>query len=283
MPKQDKINKFLRDLDFTQQTFSKDVSINRSEEMRRDNDNVKTLQIGLYHTDYAIKSFIEQVIEPYVEQDGGHIPVPVMYASPEKWASVQSGGHMRDDKGKIITPVIVFNRTGMSRNNLRFNKVLDASENKILMKRKYTQFNRYDAFSQLTNSAPANEYYNVDIPDFVDITYSMVIWCDYTTQVNHLTEQILHWSGTAWGETFKFMVTADSANFETTNAVGEDRSVRSTFDMTLKGRLLPKDVKHQSTQTKIISPGKVVWNTDVSDDINTLPTNTNGTGSNILV
>ena len=121
---------------------------------------------------------------------------------------------------------------------------------------------------------------SVDIPDFVDITYSMIIWCDYTTQVNHLTEQILYWSNTAWGETFKFMVTADNANFETTNGVGEDRTVRSTFDMTLKGRLLPKDVNHQSNQKKTLSPGKVIWDTETVNNINNIPNNANGTGSN---
>jgi hypothetical protein len=268
MSKQEKVNKFLRDLDFTQQTFSEDVTVNRSLEVRRDNDNVKAPQIGLYQTDYAIKSFVETVIEPYVEQDGEYIPVPVMYASPEKWASVQRDGYMRDDKGKIVNPIIVFNRTGMQRNDMRFNKVMDAEENRVLFQRKYNKFNRYDNFSTLINTTPKREYYSVDIPDFVDITYQMIIWCDYTTQVNHLTEQILYWSGTAWGETFKFMVTADNASFETTNGVGEDRTVRSTFDMTLKGRLLPKDINHQSNQRKTISPGKVVWNTDVTTNIN---------------
>ena len=47
MSKQEKVNKFLRDLDFTQQTFSEDVTVNRSLEVRRDNDNVKAPQIGL--------------------------------------------------------------------------------------------------------------------------------------------------------------------------------------------------------------------------------------------
>jgi hypothetical protein len=281
MAKQDKVNKFLRDLAFTQQTFQEDVEINRAMETRRDTDNVKQPQIGLYHTDYAIKSFIEKVIEPYVEQDGEYIPVPVMYANPEKWATIQRNGYMRDDKGKLITPIIVFNRTGMARNELKFNKVMDADENRVLFKRKYTKFNRYDRFSQLTNSKPVDEYYSVDIPDFVDITYQMIIWCDYTTQVNHLTEQILYWSNTAWGETFKFMVQADNASFETTNNVGEDRIVRSTFDMTLKGRLLPKDVSHQSNQKKFFSPSKVVWNTDVVSDMTKIPTTAFGTGSNL--
>jgi hypothetical protein len=281
MSKQDKVNKFLRDLDFTQQTFSRDPEINRAEETRRDNDNVKQLQIGLYHTDYAIKSFIEKVIEPYIEQDGEYVPVPVMYANPEKWSSVQRGGFMRDDKGKLITPVIVFNRTNMARNDLRFNKVMDADENRVLFERKYTKFNRYDAFSQLTNSKPVREFYSVDIPDYVDITYTMIIWCDYTTQVNHLTEQILYWSGTAWGETFKFMVTADNASFEVSNNQGEDRLVRSTFDITLKGRLLPKDVGHQSNQKKFLSPSKLIWNTDVVNDINNIPRDSFGTGSRL--
>jgi hypothetical protein len=281
MSKQAKVNKFLRDLEFTQQTFTRDVEVNRAEETRRDNDTIKTPKIGLYDTDYAIKAFIEKVIEPYVEQDGEYIPVPVMYASPEKWASVQRGNVMRDDKGKIITPVIVFNRTGMSKTSMRFNKVMDAEEARSLFKRRYSQLNRYDAFSQLTGAKPVTEYYSVDMPDYVDISYNMIIWCDYTTQVNHLTEQILYWTNTAWGEAFKFMVDSEGASFETSNNVGEDRMVRSTFDLTLRGRLLPKDVNHQSNFRKTISPSKLVFGTEVVTDINNLPTTQYGTGSRL--
>jgi hypothetical protein len=75
------------------------------------------------------------------------------------------------------------------------------------------------------------------------------------------------------------MVTADSANFEVTNNVGEDRLVKATFDLVLKGRLLPKDAGHKSTATKFYSPAKVVWNTDVVSDINDIPTTSFGTGS----
>ena len=107
MSKQEKVNKFLRDIDFTQQTFHKDVEVNRAEETRRDTDNVKGPSIGLYHTDHAIKSFIDNVIEPYVEQDGEYVKVPVMYASPEKWASVQSNGFMRDDSTEQVCHGIV--------------------------------------------------------------------------------------------------------------------------------------------------------------------------------
>jgi len=267
MSKQDKVNKFLRDINFTQNTFNEDVQINRADETRRDTDTVKTPGIGLYHTDYAIKSFIENVIEPQVEQDGEMIPVPVMYASPEKWASVQRDGFMRDDKGKIIAPIIMFNRTSMTRTDMRFNKVMGDNENKVLFERKYTKINRYDAFSVLQNSKPVREFYSIDIPDYVDITYNMIIWCDYTTQVNHLTEQILYWTGTAWGETLKFIVNADSATFETTNNVGEDRLVRSTFDLTLKGRLLPKDAKNEPTIKKTFSPSKLVFGMETVSDI----------------
>jgi hypothetical protein len=279
MSKQEKVNKFLRDIDFTQQTFHKDVEVNRAEETRRDTDNVKGPSIGLYHTDHAIKSFIDNVIEPYVEQDGEYVKVPVMYASPEKWASVQRDGFMKDDKGKTLAPIIVFNRTGMSRNSMIFNKISDSKEMQSLVQRKHTQFNRYDAFSILTNSKPVVEYFSVDTPDYVDITYNMIIWCDYTTQVNHLAEQILYWSHTAWGETFKFMVKTDGANFEVTNNVGEDRLVKATFDLTLQGRLLPKEARHKSTATKFYSPAKVVWNTEVVDDINNVPITSYGSGS----
>lgn len=288
MAKQQKVNKFIRDLNYTgdikktQNTFNEDVAINRAEVTRRDTDPVEDPHIGLYHIDYAVKSFIEQRVKPTVEQDGETVTVPVMYANPEKWASVQSKGFMRDDKGKIIAPVIVFNRTGMNRRNeLMFNKVLDEDSNRMIYKRKYTKFNRYDAFSQLVGSVPTEEYYSLEIPDYVDINYSMVIWTDYVTQVNHLSEQIIYWSGQAWGETFKFIVKADNFTFETTNNTGEDRLVRANVDFSIKAHLVHKEVGKEATLKKYFSKSKLVFNNEAVVDINDLPINSYGTGSRI--
>ena len=67
-----------------------------------------------------------------------------MYASPERWVSVQKQGFMRDKRQQLITPVIVFRRTGMEKNeNIPINK-LDANkpQNFQTLTQKYSQSNR---------------------------------------------------------------------------------------------------------------------------------------------
>ena len=62
----------------------------RANDVRRDDDTLKPLSIGLYDMDYAIKYYFEEVIKPEIEEFGVKVKVPIMYGSPEKWKNVQS-------------------------------------------------------------------------------------------------------------------------------------------------------------------------------------------------
>ncbi len=59
-------------------------------------------------------------------QKGTRLNVPVMYGSPEKWKSFQKDGYYRDQKGKIMAPLIMFKRTDIAKNRTIANK-LDAN------------------------------------------------------------------------------------------------------------------------------------------------------------
>ena len=100
----------------TQSSTSVDPKLNKAKQIRRDKDNVKNVSVGIYDVDSAFKNFLEKDVRPTVEDDGRFFPVPVMYASPEKWASAQRDGFMKDDNGMILTPVIVFKRDNLSIN-----------------------------------------------------------------------------------------------------------------------------------------------------------------------
>ena len=70
---------------------------------------------------------------------------------------------MRDKRQQLITPVIVFRRTGMEKNeNIPINK-LDANkpQNFQTLEQKYSQSNRYDQFSRTIGITPNKEYFNV--------------------------------------------------------------------------------------------------------------------------
>ena len=96
---------------------------NRGRQLRRDKDEIKNISNSIIDMDGAIMYYFNEVIKPTVVENKETIKVPVMYASPERWVSVQKMGFMRDKRQQIITPVIVFRRTGMEKNdNIPINK-----------------------------------------------------------------------------------------------------------------------------------------------------------------
>ena len=57
-----------------------DLILNRAEQVRRDDDVVRTPKRTVYDIDFAIKWFIENKIQPQVEANGELIDVPVIFA-----------------------------------------------------------------------------------------------------------------------------------------------------------------------------------------------------------
>ena len=65
------------------------------------NDEVKQFQVGLRDVDAAIVYYFDNVIRPSVIQNGVKVNVPILYGSPERWASVQKDGFYRDKTEKF--------------------------------------------------------------------------------------------------------------------------------------------------------------------------------------
>jgi hypothetical protein len=214
----------------------------RDNDVRRDDDNLKELSIGLFDIDYAIKYYFEEVIRPEIEEFGAIVKVPVIYGSPEKWKNVQSDGYFRDKNGKIQAPLIAYKRTAITKNRGLANKV-DANFPNLYYNQevKYNQINKYDQFSKLTNSKPIKTYINTVIPDYIDVTYDVVIWTDYVESMNKIVESVIYTEGAYWGdmEKFKFRSKIDSFTNTTDLMQDADRVVRTSFQLTIFGQIVP--------------------------------------------
>ena len=110
------------------------------------------------------------------------------------------------------------------------------------------------------------------VPEFIDVVYELLIWTEYTEQMNSLIEQIMPTGGFAWGTTWKFPTFISDYTFETTNASGEDRIVRATLPLTTKATLLMPDELRRSTIQKQYSVKRISFgneyetdNTNISD------------------
>jgi len=154
-------------------------------------EDAKSLSIGLRDIDEAIFFYFDSVIRPSVIQNDAKINVPVLYGSPERWASVQKDGFYRDKNGKIQAPIIMFKRDSIEKNRSLGNK-LDGNSphNYGIFEKKFSKKNVYDKFDILNNRVPEKEYYAVSIPDYVNITYSCIIFTDYLEQNNKIIESV---------------------------------------------------------------------------------------------
>lgn len=229
----------------TQYELSKGVEnkeFERDNDVRRDDDTLKDLSVGLFDIDYAIKYYFENVIKPEVVEFGNKVKVPVIYGSPEKWKNVQADGYFRDLNGKIQSPLIAYKRTAITKNRGLSNKV-DANFPNLYYTQevKHTQVNKYDQFSKLTNSKPIKTYINTVIPDYIDATYDVVIWTDYVESMNKLVESMIYTEGAYWGDTekFKFRSKIDTFTNTTDLLQDADRIVRTTFQITIFGYIVP--------------------------------------------
>jgi len=252
-----------------------DLLLNRAEQLRRDDDVIRTPKRTIYDIDYAIKWFIDNEIRPQITAKDQVISVPAIFANGEKWDNVRRLGYLRDEKGMLQSPIIMLKRNSVAeRDSLR---TLDAnrpqSDNVRIYKTKYNERNRYqdDLFPiPINNPQKSEKVYVVDIPKYVTIEYEMMLWCDFTTQMNSLVDQIMPYGRFAWGnENNKFTTSIGSISFVTVNTVGEDRLVRATIPLTVLGTLLSEQEVRRSTVKKMYSIKKLSFNqiVDVAEDI----------------
>jgi len=250
-----------------------DQLLNRANEIRRDDDIVKTPKRTVYDIDYAIKWFIENEIQPQVNANGELIDVPVIFSNGEKWDNVRRLGYLRDEKGMLQSPLIMIKRNSLQERDTL--KKLDinrpANGNQIVYKNSYNKKNKYrdELFPVPTNEPMSSEeLYAINIPEYVDVEYDLLIWTDFTTQLNTLVEQIMPYGTFAWGNEFnKYRTFIRSLSFETINTVGEDRLVRCTMPLTVNGTLMAEQEYRKSTIQKRYSLKRVQWAQVIDADI----------------
>jgi hypothetical protein len=246
--------------------------INRGTLLARTENDVKNPSVTLMDIDGAILHYFEKVIKPSVEDNGENVKVPVIYASPERWKSIQRDGFMKDKKRQVITPVIAYRRTSIEKDELLPIDKLDANNphHFYTFEKKFTDVNRYDNFSAQIGLLPQREYYNVTMPDYVTLTYDFIIWTSYIEQMNKIVERVTYSDGAYWGDPDKMKFRTSVESFTDATEVSDtERLVRTTFTVIMKGYLLPEgNFDHRSTTQKYLTPKKVIFGTEVDTKVN---------------
>ena len=253
-----------------------DQTFDRSSQIRRDDDIIRTPRRTVYNIDFALKWFVENTIQPKITgPDNELIDVPVIYSNAEKWDSVRRLGYLRDEKGMLQSPLIILKRNSLQERDqlkkLDVNRFI--SGNSIIYKQQYNPRNSYlDQLYPIPSKQKegSTEMYSINIPEYVDVEYDLLMWTDFTTQMNELVEQLMPYGGFAWGnESNKYRTHIRTLSFETINTVGNDRLVRCTVPLTVNGTLLGEQEYRLSTVQKKYSLKKLVWEfvIDVDEDI----------------
>jgi len=267
-------NGFVEPFDTQRGNPNQSRDLNRGNKTSFRDDTTKPFSIGIKDIDESIVYYFKNVIKPFVIQNGQRIEVPVMYGAPERWKSVQRDGFMRDQKGAIMAPMIMFKRNTITPIKGQYNK-LDANRpaNVAYTQTSYNKQNAYDKFNILNNRKPIKEYHTVVVPDYVTMTYSCVIYTYYVEQLNKIVEAINYAANSYWGnpERFKFKADIDSFTTVTELSAGTERTVRANFDLNLKGYIIP-DIpqKDLTVDKKRFSKGQVVIQQETVANLNDL-------------
>ena len=250
------------------------INFNRSEQMSSKGDTTKEFSVGVKDIDEAVFYYFNNEIKPFVYQNGNRIEVPIIYGSPERWKSFQRDGYYRDKKGAIMYPIIVVKRDTLSKDRTVANK-LDSNQPNLygIYSKEFSSKNFYSNFGTLNNRKPVEKFHIVAQPDYVTIEYSCIIQTYYMEQLNKIVESCEYASDSYWGnpERYVFRSFIDSFTTKTEIPNNSDRMVTGTFNIRLRGYLIPDTIQKELNSVKMYnSKSSVIVSETVVQNINDL-------------
>jgi hypothetical protein len=243
--------------------------INRARQTATDTQQDKDFSIGIKDLDEAVMYYFEKVLRLSVIQNNTKIAIPIIYGSAENWKNFQRDGYFRDKEGKLMAPLLVFKRTSITQNrNLGFKLDGNLIHNLQLFEKRYSVRNFYSNFNLLSNRSPEKEYVAVATPDYVTVEYECFIWTHYMEQMDTVVEALNFASRAYWGDPNRFLFHSSIETFtdNTEYAQSEDRAVKTSFNITLNGYLIPDTInKKMANATKYYGVSKVVFGLETTD------------------
>ena len=254
------------------QAQSTGIDFNRSEQMSFKGDSTKQYSVGIKDIDEAVFYYFHNIIKPFVYQNGERREVPVIYAAPERWKSFQRDGYYRDKGGAIMLPILVIKRDTLSKDRTVANK-LDSNQPNLygMYSKNFSSKNFYSNFGTLNNRKPVKKFHIVAQPDYVTIEYSCIIQTYYMEQLNKIVESCEYASDSYWGNPEKYVFRSFIDSFTTKTEIpnNSDRMVTGTFNIRLRGYLIPdtiqkelNSVKMYNSKASVIVSETVVQNID---------------------
>jgi len=260
------------------------IDFDRSGQMSYKGDTTKQFSVGIQDIDEAVFYYFKNVIKPFIYQNGTRREVPITYGSSERWVQFQKTGTYRDKNGAVMLPSLIIKRNSLTKDRSISNK-LDANMPNLYgtYSRQFSPKNFYSNFSTLNNRKPVETFQVVAQPDYVTLEYSCLIQTYYMEQLNKIIEACEYSSDAYWGnpERFQFRAFIDSFSTATEISQGSDRLVKGTFNIRLRGYIIPDTIqKDLNSIKKFNSKAKVTITSEIVSNINDIDKISNPTSDN---
>ena len=239
-----------------------DDTQNRGLDIKRENGEQSPIAITLMTIDEIIVNYLSDTIKPTINDNNTVRPVPVLYGTPERWATFRKDGKIRDPgNDKATTPVILIQRRSIDRGRLMnpSNKYIQTA-----WETGWNKKNAYDKFSVVNGITPSREFHAVIVPDYVDIHYDVIVWTEYEEQMSDVIGQLQVENDEFWGvrNGYKFRVKIDKFDSQSQLESTQDRIIRTQFSMKVGAYLIPdrmvKDFKITPATSKLFTAKKVI-------------------------
>ena len=218
---------------------------NRALEVSLKGDTDKDFYIGIKDIDEAVMHYFDKVLKLSVVQNNARLNVPVIYGTPENWKSIQLDGYYRDENGKLMAPLLMFKRTTITQNRTLGNKLDgNSAQNLQVFESNFNKRNFYSNFQALNNRVPEKKYVVSVTPDYVTVEYECILWTYFVEQMDKLIESLNFASRSYWGDPNRFQFYSSIETFQDsiTYNLGDNRAVRTNFNLTLNGYLIPDSI-----------------------------------------
>jgi hypothetical protein len=241
---------------------------NRAYEISERKDGDKDFTIGIKDVDEALMYYFNNHLKLSVVQNNSKLTVPVIYGTPENWKSVQRDGYYRDQNEKLMAPLLMFKRSSITQNRDLGYK-LDGNQvyNVQLFKKSFSKRNVYSNFGVLNNRVPETKYVVSATPDYITVEYECILWTYFVEQMDKLVESVNFASRSYWGDPNRFLFYSSIESFQdsVTYDIGDNRAVRTNFNITLNGYLIPDSLnKKLATPSNAYGISKVVFGLETS-------------------
>ena len=114
---------------------------NRAKQLSIDTEFIKGVK--LIDVDTTIADYMAESILPDLDESGNKLKVPLIYGNAERWEGARKNGYLRDKRGRIQIPLVMFKRNSVERDE---SYVHFREGARMPAYRKYSPKNRYEKF-----------------------------------------------------------------------------------------------------------------------------------------